>query len=167
MNFRRTIARGSVIAIALIAFMGARVSWAGDSTDCLGSALAFSLFSFADDGDIEIGVGNGAKVTSSLCFLSGEIGAGGDIVLGNNGLYTGDAVSFGAITLNNYAKVLGAAPLMAIRSPSRLRVQPVAARTPPALTACYGWRTRLTSMAAHLPATFRLARRRRAFPQWL
>ena len=108
MNCVRTVvARGVVIAIALIAFMGARVSWAGESTDCLGSALAFSLFSFAQDGDIEIGVGNAAKVSSSLCFLSGEIGAGGDIALGNNGLYTGDVVSFGAITLNNYAKVMG------------------------------------------------------------
>jgi hypothetical protein len=107
MNLGRMFGRAAVIAIAIVALAGAKVTWAVPVSDCLGAALSFSLLSFAADGDIDVGVGNAAKVTSPLCFISGEVGAGNDVALGNNGLYSGDAITFGSITLDNYAKVLG------------------------------------------------------------
>jgi hypothetical protein len=109
MNGYTSKGKGAVVLIALCAFFCARAPVAAASVtgDCLGYALGFSLLSFANDGDIDVGVGNAAKVTSPLCFINGEVGAGHDIVLGNNGLYSGDAISFSTITLNNYAKVQG------------------------------------------------------------
>ncbi len=109
MNGYTSKVKWAAMLIALFAFLCAKVpvAAAGVSGDCLGYALGFSLLSFADDGDIDVGVGNAAKVTSPLCFINGEVGAGHNIVLGNNGLYSGDAISFSTITLNNYAKVQG------------------------------------------------------------
>ncbi len=106
MNRYTLKAKMAAIVVIMGAFICARVTVAA-AQDSLGSALSFSLLSFASDGDVEIGIGNASKVTSSLCF-NGEVGAGNDIVLGNNGLYSGDVISYeGDITLNNYAKVQG------------------------------------------------------------
>jgi len=65
-----------------------------------------------------VGVGNASTVSgppskqvssSTIIELVGaEVGAGGNIVLGNNGLFSNDVISSdGSITLDNYTKVLG------------------------------------------------------------
>jgi hypothetical protein len=102
------ILKSKVAAMIIVAgiFLCARATTAAADQN-LGFALGFSLLSFADDGDVEVGIGNATKVTTPFCFIFGGVGAGGDIVLGNNGSYCGDAISFnGSITLNNYTKVI-------------------------------------------------------------
>ena len=106
MNMGGLSGKSAVIALAIVALIGAKAARAQQS-DSLGASLAFSLMSYADDGDVDIGAGNVARVTSGLC-IPGEVGAGSDIVLGNNGIYSGDVISYdGSITLNNYASVVG------------------------------------------------------------
>jgi len=89
-----------------------------ENNDDLGSALSFSALSFSDNGNLNVGVGNASTVSgppskqvssSTIIELVGaEVGAGGNIVLGNNGLFSNDVISSdGSITLDNYTKVLG------------------------------------------------------------
>jgi serine acetyltransferase len=111
MNKNGFKAKIATMLIVAAAFLCARIPDASagfGGGDNLGHALGFSLLSLADDGVIDLGVGNSGKVTSPLCFFSGDVGTGGDILLGNNGSYSGSAVSFnGNIILNNYTKVAG------------------------------------------------------------
>jgi hypothetical protein len=111
MNKNGLKAKIATMLVVAVAFLGARVPNASAGLgggDNLGHALGFSLLSLADDGVIDLGVGNSGKVTSPLCYFSGDVGTGGDIQLGNNGSYSGNAVSFnGNIILNNYTKVAG------------------------------------------------------------
>jgi hypothetical protein len=99
--------KGAAMLIVLGTFLCARVTPAL-AQDCLGAALGFSLLSLADDGSVDVGVGNGSKLTTPLCYISGEVGAGSNIALGNNDLTGGDVISYnGSIALNNYATVQG------------------------------------------------------------
>jgi hypothetical protein len=101
--------KGKIVALMMLVglFVGMRTTEAATASQSLGLALGFSLLSFADDGDVEVGVGNASKVTTPVCFIFGGVGAGGDIVLGNNGSYCGDAISdSGSITVNNWTKVM-------------------------------------------------------------
>jgi hypothetical protein len=99
----------TAILVVLLTFICGRVTIAS-AQDGLGSALGFSLLSLSEDGQVALGVGNASKVTSPLSIIdiNGEVGAGGNIVIGNNTLAAGDVITFdGTITLDNYAKVQG------------------------------------------------------------
>jgi hypothetical protein len=99
--------KGTAMLVVLGTFLCAIVTPAL-AQDCLGAALGFSLLSLADNGQVNVGVGNASKLTSPLCFISGEVGAGSNITLGNNDFDGGDVISFdGSIALNNYATVQG------------------------------------------------------------